>query len=78
LDLDASRLMAHVEVDIRGQVHTVTVPLSYTLKANELLAQGEFALKQSDLGLAPFTALLGALAVQDEMQLQLRIVARAP
>ena len=59
-------------------MHTVTVPLSYTLKANELLAQGEFALKQSDLGLAPFTALLGALAVQDEMQLQLRIVARAP
>jgi hypothetical protein len=59
LGLDASRLMAHVEIDIRGQVHTVTVPVSYTLKANELLAQGEFALKQTDLGLAPFTALLG-------------------
>ena len=54
----------------------VTVPLSYTLTANELLAQGELPLKQTQLGLAPFTALLGALAVQDEMQLQIRIVAR--
>jgi polyisoprenoid-binding protein YceI len=77
IDLDAGRLMAHVQIGIRGQVHSVTVPVSYTLKANELLAQGEFALKQTDLGLAPFTALLGALAVQDEMQLQVRVVARA-
>jgi hypothetical protein len=69
--------MAHVEIAIRGQLHSVTVPVTYTLKSNELLAQAEFALKQTDLGLAPFTALLGALAVQDEMQLQLRIVARA-
>jgi polyisoprenoid-binding protein YceI len=78
VDLDAGRLMVHVQIGIRGQVRTVTVPVSYTLKANELLAQGEFALKQTDLGLAPFTALLGALAVLDEMQLQFRIVARIP
>lgn len=77
MELDADRLMAHVEIGIRGQLHSVTVPVTYTLKSNELLAQAEFALKQTDLGLAPFTALLGALAVQDEMQLQLRIVARA-
>jgi polyisoprenoid-binding protein YceI len=76
LELDAGRLMTRVQIRIRDQVHAITVPVSYTLTANELLAQGEFALKQTDLGLAPFTALLGALAVQDEMQLQFRIVAR--
>jgi len=76
LELDAGRLMSRVQVGIRGQLHTVTVPVSYTLSAHELLAQGEFTLKQTDLGLAPFTALLGALAVQDEMQLQFHIVAR--
>jgi hypothetical protein len=50
--------------------------VSFTLTANELLAQGEFPLKQTDIGLQPFTALLGALAVQDELQLQFRLVAR--
>jgi hypothetical protein len=34
-------------------------------------------LRQTDLGLTPFTALLGALQVQDEMQISFRIVARA-
>jgi polyisoprenoid-binding protein YceI len=77
MDTDAGRLMARVQIRIRGETHAFTVPVSYTLSASELLAQGEFALKQTDLGLAPFTALLGALAVQDEMQLQFRIVARA-
>ena len=77
LESDADRLMARVQIRIRDQVHVFTVPVSYTLAANELLAQGELALKQSDLGLVPFTALLGALQVQDEMQLQFRVVARS-
>jgi hypothetical protein len=46
------------------------------LNAGELLVVGKLPLKQTDLGLAPFTALLGVLQVQDEMQLQFRIVAR--
>jgi polyisoprenoid-binding protein YceI len=77
LEPDGDRLMAQVEVRIRGQVRTFSCAVSYTLKSNELLAEGELPLKQSDLGLTPFTALLGALQVQDEMQLQFRLVARA-
>jgi len=38
-----------------------------------LTATGEFSFKQSDLGLTPFTALMGALAVQDEMRVKFRI-----
>lgn len=76
LDAEGDRLMTQVEVRIRDQVRSFTVPVSYTLTSNELLATGELPLKQTDLGLAPFTALLGALQVQDEMQLQFRIVAR--
>jgi hypothetical protein len=33
--------------------------------------------RQSDLGLTPFSALLGALQVQDEVRLRFRILARA-
>jgi polyisoprenoid-binding protein YceI len=77
LEPDGDRLMAQVEVRIRGQVRTFSCAVSYTLNSNELLAAGELPLRQSDLGLAPFTALLGALQVQDEMQLQFHLVARA-
>jgi polyisoprenoid-binding protein YceI len=76
LQLDGDRLMTQVEVRIRDQVRSFTVPVSYTVNSNEVLAEGALVLKQSDLGLTPFTALLGALQVQDEMQLQFRLVAR--
>jgi len=76
LDADGDRLMTHVEVRLRDQLRSLIVPVSYTLSSNELLVQGALPLKQTDLGLATFTALLGALAVQDEMQLQFRVVAR--
>jgi polyisoprenoid-binding protein YceI len=75
-DVNGDYLTTQVEVRLRDQVRTFTLAVSYTLNSNELLAQGELPLKQTDLGLAPFTALLGALQVQDEMQLQFRIVAR--
>jgi polyisoprenoid-binding protein YceI len=76
LDFAGDRLQAQVEVHIRDQVRSFTAAVSYTVNSNELLATGALPLKQTDLGLAPFTALLGALQVQDEMQLQFRIVAR--
>jgi polyisoprenoid-binding protein YceI len=71
-------LLLHMQIQVRDHQSEFTVPVSYTLTAGELLAQGQLSLKQTDLGLAPLTALLGALAVQDEMQLQFHIVARAP
>jgi hypothetical protein len=73
-----AQLIVHMQIRVRDHLAEVAVPVSYTSNAHELLAQGELALKQSDLGLTPFSAMLGALAVQDEMRLQFNIVARAP
>jgi polyisoprenoid-binding protein YceI len=71
-----SSVQADVQVTIRGQSHTVQVPVAYTLSGGELVASGELPLKQTDLGLTPFSALLGALQVQDELRVKFRIVAR--
>jgi polyisoprenoid-binding protein YceI len=70
-----SQVRADVQVTVRGQTHTVSVPVVYSLANGELTASGELTLKQTDLGLTPFSALLGALAVQDEMRVKFRIVA---
>jgi polyisoprenoid-binding protein YceI len=72
-----SSVQADVQVTVRGQTHTVPVPVAYTLNGGELVATGELPLKQSDLGLTPFSAMLGALQVQDEMRVRFHILAHA-
>jgi hypothetical protein len=70
-----SQLRADIQITVRGQTHIVSVPVSYSLSNGELTASGELPLEQTDLGLTPFTAMLGALAVQDEMLVRFHFVA---
>jgi polyisoprenoid-binding protein YceI len=70
-------LLAQVSVTIRGQTRTVTVPVQYQVQENEVRAQGQVALSQTDLGLTPFSLLGGALRVEDEMTVKFSVVARA-
>jgi polyisoprenoid-binding protein YceI len=64
-----------VEISIKDQVQTVRVPVTLRREERTLLASGEFPLKQSALGLKPFTAAMGALAVVDEMTVRFQVVA---
>ena len=70
-------VLAHIEATVRGQAHPITVPVSYQLTPGSVSVTGETTLRQSELGLTPFSALLGALQVQDEMRIRFHIVARA-
>jgi hypothetical protein len=70
-------VLAQLQSAVRGQARTLTVPVRYQRGAGELTVSGELPLRQSDLGLTPFSAMLGALQVQDEMHVSFRIVARA-
>ena len=71
-----AHLVAHLVAEVRQSPHPVTVPLQYDLQPTQLTVSGELPLKQTDLGLTPFSALLGALQVEDEMHVRFRIVAR--
>jgi hypothetical protein len=73
----AAELVAGIAAQVRGEWHTVRLTAHYELSADTLTVTGEAPLRQSELGLTPFTALMGALAVQDEMRLRLHLVARA-
>jgi hypothetical protein len=75
---DSATVLAHVQSTVRGQLRSFTVPVRYRLAGDgSLEASGEFPLRQSELGLTPFSAMLGALQVQDEMRVSFHIVARA-
>lgn len=65
-----------IEIAIKDQVRTVRVPVKLERDSSSLVASGEFPLLQSQLGLKPFTAAMGALAVVDEMKVRFEIVAR--
>ena len=69
--------LAHAQVTVRDRTSSVIVPVHYEQHADEIAVSGELPLKQSDLGLTPFSALLGALQVVDEMKVRFRIVAHA-
>jgi polyisoprenoid-binding protein YceI len=69
-------ILADVSVSIRGQTRTVTVPVQYEIQGNEVRARGRIALRQTDLGLTPFSLLGGALRVEDEMTVKFSVVAR--
>ena len=74
---EARAVLARVQTTVRGQVRTISVPVRYSLAAGAVTVSGETPLRQSDIGLTPFSALLGALQVQDEMRVRFRLVARA-
>ncbi|HEU4624903.1 MAG TPA: YceI family protein [Steroidobacteraceae bacterium] len=70
-------LEAQVRVVVRDRAASVIVPLKYDLRGDELDVQGAIALKQTDLGLTPYSLFGGALRVQDEIKVRFRIVAHA-
>jgi hypothetical protein len=70
-------LQAQVRVIVRDRASAVIVPLKYEIRGSELRVAGELALKQTDLGLTPFSLFGGALRVEDEIKVRFNIVARA-
>lgn len=65
-----------IEISLKDQLRTVRVPVRLERKDGALIARGEFALKQSDLGLKPFSVAMGTLIVLDDMKVRFEISAR--
>jgi polyisoprenoid-binding protein YceI len=65
-----------VQVEILGRTVDLTVPTEVTIDGGELRAKGEFELNHADLGMKPFTVMLGALAVGEKLSFSYDIKAR--
>ncbi|AJQ93325.1 YceI family protein [Gynuella sunshinyii] len=62
-------------VTIKGQSFTFQIPGKLTVNENDLTATTEFTLTHEQLGLKPFKAMGGAIAVGDEINFLVHIVA---
>lgn len=76
-DSPNGRWLAHVQVTVRDKTNLIVVPVHFEQRGTDITVSGEFPLKQTDLGLTPFSALLGALQVVDEMKIRFHVVAHA-
>jgi hypothetical protein len=64
-----------MEMSVAGHESTINVPLKLQSDSNHLSASGSLELRQSALGLTPYSLMLGALQVQDAMTIKFNIVA---
>jgi hypothetical protein len=68
-----NELNAEVEISVAGHSSRISVPLTLLGDAHRFIAVGSMELRQSALGLVPYSLMHGALQVQDAMQLKFKI-----
>jgi len=69
---------ATVAVSVAGHESTLEVPFTLEMSPGRLIASGALWVRQSALGLTPFSVLLGALRVRDDMRVKFRFIAATP
>ena len=67
--------IATVTVGIAGHESSIDVPFTLQNDPRRLSATGSMELRQSDLGLTPYSLMLGALQVQDALTIKFKIIA---
>jgi hypothetical protein len=68
-------LTVSVIVSVAGHASTIDVPLTLHQEAQRLSASGTLELRQTALGLTPYSLMLGALQVQDAMTVKFTFIA---
>jgi hypothetical protein len=72
-DLAATTLA--VTVEMLGRSVELSVPSTVRVEGDTLVASGEFSLEHADLGMEPFSVMMGALQVGKQLDFSYRIVA---
>jgi translation initiation factor 2 gamma subunit (eIF-2gamma) len=66
-----------IDIAVRSHIYTVEVPVHVILADDRMTVTGSFQVNQTDLGLVPFSVMMGALKVKDQLDIRFTIVAEA-
>lgn len=69
--------LVRLAITVRGHASELEVPVQIVESAGQLDIRSSFGVTQSGLGLTPFSAMLGALKVEDALGVEVHLVARA-
>lgn len=64
-------------IELLGRSVELTVPTQVEVAADDVVATGQFELNHADLGMQPFTVMMGALQVGEKLSFSYRVVAHA-
>ncbi len=77
LTIGAQGTTVQLSVMLRDHASQLSVPVKWHQQGNTLQAEGELSFTQTSVGLEPYSLLLGALRVSDQIKVHFRLVARA-
>lgn len=63
------------ELHLHGRAKRVSMPLAISREGDAFTARGSVRVKQSDFGITPYSAFLGAVRTQDEVEIVFTLVA---
>lgn len=69
------RTALRMTITLHGTARAFDVPVMVEQHGNGMIVSGKLAIRQTDFGIVPMSVLGGAILVQDEVELQFRIVA---
>lgn len=72
----AGKQVLAVKVEMLGRTIDLSVPTEVTIDGSELRAKGEFELNHADLGMQPFSVMMGALQVGEKLSFAYDVKAR--
>jgi polyisoprenoid-binding protein YceI len=73
IDETTGLLTAYLKISVAGQEARVSAPFTLKSDAHHLTATGSIELRQTAIGLKPYSLMLGALQVQDAVQLKFKV-----
>jgi hypothetical protein len=73
----AQALSVAASIEVAGHTATVAIPFTLERGPQQVAAHGSVVLRQTSLGLTPFSVAMGALQVQDELLVKFTLVAVA-
>jgi len=70
---DPEEFTLNLSMEILGRVIEFSVPVSLQIGEDELTVSGELRISHEQLGMQPFSVMMGAIEVADEMDLKYRL-----
>jgi len=70
-------LRVRMDIGVRSNTFALEVPVRVSTDADGLRANARFTVRQTELGIEPFSVMMGALQVRDELEIELSLVARS-
>ena len=71
------KMALDIQISLHGLQRHRMVPVTISRDDGEIRVSGSFVIEQSDFGIKPFSALEGALYIQDPIMIQFNVVGRS-